>query len=302
MSQSDGANYDFFAGLLPPLRYVDAEFRSAPDRSTKARYVSNGSGVNLLATTPWWRVDGLVPVAFLAGSPPEPFGASIDRLRGPTLEGGWRTLVQTEYRFPQGTLQQEAFASVEPPFDPADASVFVHFRYLAIAAIEPDTGLLPRSAYCGDIATPVHGLVPNSILWRGLRDLAAALEDVGDTAAATTLREAAGPLRQATLAAVERSQSRDRDPPFVPMALFGAEPPCETLTATRLGSYWNLIASYALDPGVFGQANEHAPAGWQPDSARVGAEVLPVDTTGAVDLCSRSGRVLVELSVRRQRP
>src|SRR6516162_7937491 len=53
MRQPNGASYEFFEALLPPPRYVHADFRyyplvmSAPGARTKARLISNGSGVNL---------------------------------------------------------------------------------------------------------------------------------------------------------------------------------------------------------------------------------------------------------------
>src|SRR5688572_20656810 len=48
-----GPSYEFFKDLLPPLRYVNTAFKhypivlSAPGGAVKARWVSNGSGVNL---------------------------------------------------------------------------------------------------------------------------------------------------------------------------------------------------------------------------------------------------------------
>ncbi|HTL30598.1 MAG TPA: hypothetical protein VL282_15310, partial [Tepidisphaeraceae bacterium] len=51
--QPNGPSYAFFEQLLPPLRYVDCTFRyypialAAPRGMQKARFVSNGSGVNL---------------------------------------------------------------------------------------------------------------------------------------------------------------------------------------------------------------------------------------------------------------
>src|SRR4051812_25545944 len=53
MQQPNGPSYEFFEKLLPPPRYVDAEFHyyplllSAPNAPVKAHLVSNGSGVNL---------------------------------------------------------------------------------------------------------------------------------------------------------------------------------------------------------------------------------------------------------------
>src|SRR5579871_4269453 len=51
MHEPNGPSYDFFAPLLPPPRYVNADFKyypivlSAPNAKVKARLISNGSGV-----------------------------------------------------------------------------------------------------------------------------------------------------------------------------------------------------------------------------------------------------------------
>src|SRR4051794_23410188 len=55
LRQPGGPSYDYFAKLLPPLRYVDANFLcypivlSAPSNKTKARLVSDGSSINARA-------------------------------------------------------------------------------------------------------------------------------------------------------------------------------------------------------------------------------------------------------------
>ena len=83
MKQPNGASYEFFQDLLPPLRWVNAEFRhypielSAPCAPQKVRLVSNGSAVNALANKPpMWFEQG-VPVKFSVGDPDEPFGESL---------------------------------------------------------------------------------------------------------------------------------------------------------------------------------------------------------------------------------
>src|ERR1041384_1384400 len=69
MRQPNGASYEFFAPLLPPPRYVHADFRhyplilSAPRAKTKARLISNGSGVNLRGGSRSWNEVG-TPVVF----------------------------------------------------------------------------------------------------------------------------------------------------------------------------------------------------------------------------------------------
>ena len=120
-----------------------------------------------------------------------------------------------------------------------------------IARRERESGLLPREQYCGDIATDVYSLNSNSAAWRGLRDFAAVLADMGDQAEAQRLATAATQFRTAILAAVAKSEQMDVQPNFIPVALFGDEKSYETLTASKLGSYWDLMAPYVLGSGVF---------------------------------------------------
>lgn len=117
---------------------------------------------------------------------------------------------------------------------------------------EPATGLLPRESYCGDIDTQVYSLNSSANSWRGLRDFAAVLETVGDREAAQRFDETAAAFRQSILTAVEKSERRDVQPTFLPVALFGEEQPYDVLTATKLGAYWCLMAPYVLGSGVFG--------------------------------------------------
>src|SRR3954468_20972366 len=71
-----GPSYEFFRDLLPPLRYVNTAFRhypivlSAPLAPVKARWVSNGSGINLRADKPPMRKEAGTPVAFFVGDKP----------------------------------------------------------------------------------------------------------------------------------------------------------------------------------------------------------------------------------------
>src|SRR5581483_172006 len=88
MRQVDGPSYEFFKELLPPLRYVNADFRyypiilSAPDSSQKMRLVSNGSGINPRAVLKTWNEKG-VPVSFFVGDNQNVFGSDLRRLKGP---------------------------------------------------------------------------------------------------------------------------------------------------------------------------------------------------------------------------
>jgi hypothetical protein len=125
-----------------------------------------------------------------------------------------------------------------------------------IASRKTANGLLPKDNYAGDINQQVYSLNSNANCWRGLRDLAAVLDDLGDKAPAKELRREADDFRKAILIAVAKSERRDVEPPFIPNALFGVEEPYDTIPATRLGSYYNLMAPYIIGSGVFGPGSE----------------------------------------------
>jgi hypothetical protein len=119
LKQPEGPTYEFFTKLCPPLRYVDAYFKhypvllSAPGSETKSRFVSNGSGINLLARMVTWSNETGTPVEVHVGDTRETFGSDIARLDGPHLEAGYLPIVQVKYRQGEDTFGQEAFASVD---------------------------------------------------------------------------------------------------------------------------------------------------------------------------------------------
>jgi hypothetical protein len=465
----DGPSYEFFRDLLPPLCYVNTAFRhypivlSAPLAPVKARFVSNGSGINLRADKPpMWKEAG-TPVAFFVGEKGEAFGAEMKRLEGPRYEAGYLPLVRVDYAHDGAVYEQEAFAAVSPavanhgavyvrfavskkvgrvtarldgkhgftvkagvvrdekdrvivsfsehwnwnpkesslsaaiqPGQSADLDIFTRRveelppglpRYPAAASEcrkvwtssldcgsrfdipEPivdrawkalvignlvigvgdrmhysagnaydhlyeaecgdavrslllfghraearkmvgplldferkvtrfhvaghklqllahyywvtrdrdyveetrpkwegvvafirasrktDNGLLPKERYAGDVQTEVYSLNSNAACWRGLRDMAAVLEDLGEKGRSTELRKEADSFRKAILDAVATSvRPKER---FVPVALLADEPAHDPLTATRQGSYYDLIIPYVLDSGVFGPGDKY---------------------------------------------
>lgn len=474
--QPGGPSYEFFKDLLPPLRYVNAAFKhypitlSAPGAPMKARWVSNGSGVNLRADKPpMWKEAG-VPVAFLVGDTAEPFGADIKRLDGPRYADGWLPIVQVSYRAGVTVYEQEAFGltrdefagygavlvtfavregvgrvvarvggksttedgmvldengravvrydsawawddgkreltaslkekapgrlivfarlAKQPPGKFPDAAgershcvetwralldrgaklempepvvqnawrslvvgnyliavgdrmhysagnaydhlyeaecgdavrslllyghaadarrmvgpllafnrkatrfhvaghklqLLAHYywvtrdrAYLSETrktwepivefvrmSRQTDNGLLPKDRYAGDIAEAVYSLSSNAACWRGLRDLAAVLDDLGERDRAAELRKDAAAFRRAILDAVAKSERRDSKPPFIPIKLLGNEEPHDPLTATRTGSYYDLMIPYVLGSGVLGPERE----GWVIDYLR----------------------------------
>src|SRR5262245_58285520 len=62
-----GPSYEFFAKLLPPLRYVDAPYKhspivlAAPRSLVKGKIVSNGSIINPLARRAIWTHEAGIP-------------------------------------------------------------------------------------------------------------------------------------------------------------------------------------------------------------------------------------------------
>ncbi len=127
---------------------------------------------------------------------------------------------------------------------------------LILDSREAETGLLPKDNYAGDIKTQVYSLNSNANCWRGLRDVAAMFDDMGEGDEAKELRQAAAEYREAILAAVGRSERRETRPPFIPIALLADEPAHDPLTATRTGSYYDLMCPYVIGSEIFGQGSE----------------------------------------------
>ncbi|HVT28319.1 MAG TPA: hypothetical protein VHE81_09930 [Lacipirellulaceae bacterium] len=119
MRQPNGASYEFFKDLLPPIRWVNAEFHhypivlSAPRAARKVRLISNGSAVNARANKrPMWFEQG-VPVKFFVGDPAEPFGQDLPRLETPVYLDGYLPIVAIRYKAGGVSYCEEAFAPVE---------------------------------------------------------------------------------------------------------------------------------------------------------------------------------------------
>ncbi|HWB52610.1 MAG TPA: hypothetical protein VG722_00390, partial [Tepidisphaeraceae bacterium] len=150
-----------------------------------------------------------------------------------------------------------------------------------VKALEPATGLLPREKYCSDINTPVHSLASNAACWRGLHDMIPVLDAIGQNTESEKLQKICDKYRDAILKAMDknivyipssgtpgegkgggesrkaptpthpRSTERGEATVFVPVAMGGEEAVHDPITATRIGSYWNLVIGYVLDSGIF---------------------------------------------------
>jgi hypothetical protein len=174
LRQPGGPSYAYFERLLPPPRYVHADFRyypivlSPPGAAFKARLISSGSGVNLRGGSRSWHEAGM-PVTFRVGPDEFRFGDLPARLSHPTLADGYLPIVAIEYRHPSPiqadgfiavdqvrteheaeVYRQEAFVSTHPALA-GHAVVFVRFSLTAGAdgfiTAQPDPGTVPALTF-----------------------------------------------------------------------------------------------------------------------------------------------------------
>jgi hypothetical protein len=132
LKQPGGPSYAFFEKLLPPLRYVDADFRyypinlSAPGAIVKGRLVSNGSAINARAHQPNWNNESGTPVHILIGPRRVAFGSNLSKLDGPHYLDGYLPIVQLRCNEDGESYGEEVFASVDPALA-ASGAILVKF-------------------------------------------------------------------------------------------------------------------------------------------------------------------------------
>jgi hypothetical protein len=113
-------------------------------------------------------------------------------------------------------------------------------------------GLLRRERLSSDVAARVYGLHAQAAVWQGLNAIADAWRADGHPTAAQRAHSLAVALGRGLHRAVKRSQRRLPDGSlFVPAALLHDHEPFDAITASRPGSYWNLVMPYALSSGLF---------------------------------------------------
>jgi hypothetical protein len=194
------------------------------------------------------------------------FGQTADarKMRGPLLDfnrqvtrfhvAGHKLQLLADYYWV--TRDKEGLKELRPKWEP----VITFIR----ESRKTENGLLPKDRYAGDINEQVYSLNSNSACWRGLRDMAAVLEELGEKEMAAAIRKEASEFRKAILDAVTKSQ--DNDAKFIPVSLLADEKPHDPLPATRTGSYYDLIIPYVLGSGVFGPGDDRE--GWIIDYLR----------------------------------
>ena len=119
-------------------------------------------------------------------------------------------------------------------------------------ASESDHGLLQREPISTDVGDPVYGLHGQAIVRQGLYAMARVWSQTGHAGLAARTRALAARLDASLRWAVRASMVRLPDGSlFVPVALLDEGGSFDRLTASRAGSYWNLVMPYALASGFF---------------------------------------------------
>jgi hypothetical protein len=145
-------------------------------------------------------------------------------------------------------------------------------------------GLLRRERYSSDVPDPVYGLHSQAVVWQGLRSMGQVWAETGNRPLATKSLRLAGRLGAALRRAIRASQRRLPDGTlFIPVRLFDDERPYRSLTASREGSYWNLVAPYAFASGLIRPRSSQA-TGVLEYMLRHGSRLLGLVRAGAYAL------------------
>lgn len=129
-------------------------------------------------------------------------------------------------------------------------------------AADPN-GILPKEFEGGDIPTRIYGTHTQTVGWRGMRDMALVWSLIGETALATRYQPIAETFRRNLVAAINSSKVAVGSASFVPHDLLSGELPFDPVTATKVGSYWNLLHPYALGSGIFPAGSTEADDVWR---------------------------------------
>jgi hypothetical protein len=114
------------------------------------------------------------------------------------------------------------------------------------------TGLLPRERYSSDIAAQVLSFEGQALVWEGLLDMGRVWAETGYPTLAERCRALAVNLETGLRRAVRASDRRLADGSlFVSASLLDGQAPFRRLTASRAGTYWNLVMPFALASGFF---------------------------------------------------
>jgi hypothetical protein len=162
----------------------------------------------------------------------------------PNWEAGERLLEAARY---ERLFRDDSFLTAALPF--------LRGYVNQLAARVGERGLLPRERYASDLPDSAYSLNGQAVDLQGLRAAAGVL--AGPTAAKA--RNAAARLAKGLRAALRDSERRLSDGSlFVPVRLLDDESPYDDLTASREGSYWNLVIPDALASGLIPPGSSEA--------------------------------------------
>ena len=120
------------------------------------------------------------------------------------------------------------------------------------ALLEGQHGLLRKERYTADLPDVAYGVQTQTVAWQGLSEMARVWAATGRRDLASASRLAAARLHTNLRAAVTASEQRLPDGSlFIPARLLDDEHPYRAVTASRHGSYWNLVVQDALASGFF---------------------------------------------------
>jgi hypothetical protein len=114
------------------------------------------------------------------------------------------------------------------------------------------SGLLPREQYSKDIDVDIYSLHGQTLVWQGLLAMSRVWRQTGYVALADRAQALAERLGRSLRRAVDVSARTLPDGSyFVPTRLLEGGRPFDPITSSREGTYWNLVAPYALASGFF---------------------------------------------------
>lgn len=112
-------------------------------------------------------------------------------------------------------------------------------------------GLLTPDACCEDNGAAAYWFHGQAVAWRGMADVLPLLDAIGEQGLADQYRPVVEDFGTSLRAAIDASAVRLPDGSlFIPERLLSGDQPYARITATREGSYWNLLVPYGLASGV----------------------------------------------------
>ena len=150
-------------------------------------------------------------------------------------------------------------------------------------------GLLGRERFSSDVADRVYGLHSQAVVWQGLHSMGTVWAENGQRTLARKSLRLAARLGNGLRGAIRRSERRLPDGSlFIPVRLLSGEKPYPSLTASRNGSYWNLVMPYALASGIVPPGSSRA-RGIFEYMQRHGSRILGLPRSGAYPLYGSAG-------------